>query len=337
MKIHEFCQICQCSKKKIHFYINEGLLNPYQHQENGYYEFNDNDVSQMALIQQLRNLDLSIQEIKECIMYPTLTNYFLHRHVHGLKQELEQKLLTLSHLYFYIDQIPPNATPQRIMQCIPPSDSGKTSNLIHSLFPEIDARMIAIILLAPFLRGEVDDYQHFLWDKISTELSNQLGPTLTIYQRLIYQLSAKQIIDTTTTAYNKFNQILSLTDTTVVEETILNYCRQLSEDTHLQELWNTLYTPVLKPTLALYQSPVMHYINKYCPTFQPSMAKLKELLANVASTLINTPLHTKLTTVLQNNFTLTHDNHLDLFMVFYFVDSIYTQLSLKQLKDNRIV
>ena len=51
MKIQQFCDLTHSTKKTIHYYIDQGLLTPYQNHENGYYEFNEADIKQMEILQ----------------------------------------------------------------------------------------------------------------------------------------------------------------------------------------------------------------------------------------------------------------------------------------------
>ena len=328
MKIQEFCKYCNTTKKTIHFYIKEGIIAPSQNEENGYYEFNQGDLDRMKLIQLFRSFDFSIQEIKECFTYPTLTNFFLHRHARSLKSEIQDKLDMLSMIYQYIEQIPPNAIPQHLTECLSPKiDKKNTDAFIQSLFPEIDARMIAIILLAPFLQGEVNDYQHFLWDKISNELHSQLGESLPLYQRLIYHLSAKQIIESTSFSYYKYFQILNSENLETEVDHLLHQCNLLLSDERLIRIWKQLYIPLMKPTLKLFKSSWMRLIKEYNPNFTICMEKLSWLLKITANRLIDSPCHKQLNKVLGNTFKLTAHDYDDLFLVFYFENSIFTQLS----------
>lgn len=63
MLIHEICKKCSLTKKAIGYYVEQGLLSP-SIQENGYRSFSDEDANRLKKISVLRNLGLSIADIR---------------------------------------------------------------------------------------------------------------------------------------------------------------------------------------------------------------------------------------------------------------------------------
>lgn len=63
MLINEVCKKCSLTKKAVEYYIEQGLVAPAM-QENGYRSFTEEDVERLEKISILRNLGLSIADIR---------------------------------------------------------------------------------------------------------------------------------------------------------------------------------------------------------------------------------------------------------------------------------
>lgn len=63
MLINEVCKICSLTKKAVEYYIEQGLIIPTM-QENGYRSFSEEDVERLKKISVLRNLGLSVADIR---------------------------------------------------------------------------------------------------------------------------------------------------------------------------------------------------------------------------------------------------------------------------------
>ena len=72
MLIHEVCKKCSLTKKAVEYYIEAGLISPFV-QENGYRDFSVKDVDLLRKISILRNLGLSVSEIKSVFSMQNLT------------------------------------------------------------------------------------------------------------------------------------------------------------------------------------------------------------------------------------------------------------------------
>lgn len=329
MKIHEFCKLGNTTKKTVRFYIEKKLLCPKRCDENGYYDFCEDDLKQLQLILLLRSLDLSIHEIQECFSYPTLTNYFLHRHIHDIKTKIKKQMTQLECIYSYLDDIPPNATPDKLLNVQVLNASNHSSSLLlDSLFPEIDSRMIAIVILAPFLAGNVNEYQKFLWDKISLELQLHFQHSLVYYQRLIYNVPAKQIVDTTSYAYHQFNRITHQQSLSNEVKRLLQQCEILINDNHLLQCWNLLYDPILKPTLAFFKSNTIDLMKEYNSYYEKCISQVDLLIQQTYEVLLNSDLHQQIQNAFQFGFHIS-----DLFLILYFDNSIYVQFSEDEIKE----
>ncbi|MBM6836756.1 MerR family transcriptional regulator [Clostridium saudiense] len=92
MKLQKILELTTLSKKAVYFYIKEGLIKPTKNIDNGYYEFSEGDLRKLQVIILLRNIGMSIQDIKDLFIYPTLTNFFIHRQINNLKKSLYENI-----------------------------------------------------------------------------------------------------------------------------------------------------------------------------------------------------------------------------------------------------
>ena len=115
MRVQEVSKKTGLSKKAIHFYVNEELIQPKK-LENNYYEFSDQEIVTLNQIHLFRMAGLSIQTIKEIYSYPAATNFYLHRSFNQLKLEIAEKMNQLENLEMILETIPPNGTPVDVSQ-----------------------------------------------------------------------------------------------------------------------------------------------------------------------------------------------------------------------------
>ena len=92
MKINEVEQQVSISKKNIRFYEQQELLHPKRNSENGYREYDEEDVLLLKKIKLLRKLSLPIEEIRKIQRGDLLLTDALQRQLIVL--EREQKNLT---------------------------------------------------------------------------------------------------------------------------------------------------------------------------------------------------------------------------------------------------
>ena len=64
MKINEVERLIGITKKNIRFYEEQGLLNPNRNKENGYRDYNEDDIRTLEQIKLLRKLGLPLDEIR---------------------------------------------------------------------------------------------------------------------------------------------------------------------------------------------------------------------------------------------------------------------------------
>lgn len=331
MRIQTVIQRSGLSKKTIHYYIEEGLINPKRNEQNGYYDFNEEDYKLLEIIMELRQMQFSINVIKDILTYPTLLNFFLHRHMNELKDTIKDSFKQLNKINSLIDTLAPNAIPSSLL------DHKNIINtidnqLVDTLFPSNNARMIAILIWAPFLDEKVGDYRHYLWEKISDETMKMFATNLKYSEHLIYNLSPAQIHDASKESYYLYNQIIHSDDLRTFENLLLSNFQNLIYDTTLREYWLILYPTVLTSISKFYTSNshklMMEYSDKYHEWIIKSEKIIKAVYKRINDdeTLLNDFHNT-----ISSSFNLTSEHSSDLYLLFTFHKSIYTKLPLEKL------
>ena len=334
MRIQEVSKKTGLSKKAIHFYVNERLIHPEKTQNN-YYEFSDQDISTLNQIHLFRMAGLSIQTIKEIYSYPAATNFFLHRSFNQLKMDIAEKMNQLENLKMILDSIPPNGTPSDVeLLSVVEMKSEPDTFRIDQMHPSVDERMIAILLLAPFMDIQVDEYKTYLWDKIFNDLKYQFKDNLRILTKLIYTLSGTQIRECSLYQFNLMTELASAQSLDQYVDYMMDCLVQMCHDTELQQKWKLLYKPVLIPVKNFFKrTSEKKRISQYNPLFEKCSTQLSIVIKQCLHHLSETELEQQLLDCLDHQFIFSEDVYTDLFILFTFHKSIYAQCSLSDIKN----
>ena len=338
MKLQKVLELTKLSKKAVYFYIKEELIEPTKNIDNGYYEFSEEDLRKLQIIISLRNIGMSIQDIKDLFIYPTLTNFFIHRQINNLKKSLYDNIRQLQASYQLIEDIPANATPKNLEIPLHILEKQRISNdlVLEKYFPNIDSRMISILLCAPFTDIESSEYHNFLLDKISNELKLQLENNLSYLKKLIYLLTPEQIDRICIEQYKFSKKIANIKDEEInaYEEELYADCVDLSNNVELQNYWKLVYNPILMPTLNFFINKGMRLLEEYNQVFKRYSDNMKKIAERVYIRLKeNEELLNKLNATLDNKLDIEIFNHSQLVCIYTFRDSIFTQVKLEVLKE----
>lgn len=337
MKLQKILELTTLSKKAVYFYIKEGLIKPTKNIDNGYYEFSEGDLRKLQVIILLRNIGMSIQDIKDLFIYPTLTNFFIHRQINNLKKSLYENINKLEASYQLIEDIPTNATPKSLEFPLKMLGKKRITNdiFLERYFPNTDSRMIAILLCAPFTDIESSEYHNFLWDKISNELELQLENNLSYLKELIYLLTPEQIQVTSIEQYNFSKKIAAMNEDElhIYEEKLYNSCIDLLNDVELQNYWKLVYNQILVPTLQFFQYKGSKLLGEYNPNYEKYNKNMYLIAERVCKRLKEErELLEGLNLALDNKFDPERGNYSELICIYTFKTSIYTQVKLEVLK-----
>lgn len=87
MKINEVERLIGITKKNICFYEEQGLLNPNRNKENGYRDYNEDDIRTLEQIKLLRKLGLPLDEIRMMQAGRSTIADSMRRHLVTLERE----------------------------------------------------------------------------------------------------------------------------------------------------------------------------------------------------------------------------------------------------------
>ena len=87
MKINEVERLIGITKKNIRFYEEQGLLNPNRNKENGYRDYNEDDIRTLEQIKLLRKLGLPLDEIRMMQAGRSTIADSMRRHLVTLERE----------------------------------------------------------------------------------------------------------------------------------------------------------------------------------------------------------------------------------------------------------
>ena len=338
MRIQKILEVTNLSKKAVYFYIKEGLINPDKNDENGYYDFSEEDLNKLQIINNLRKIGMSIQDIKELFVYPSLTNFFMHRQINNLKKALSEQIEQLQTAYYFIDKLPNNATPGNLDFSLEPLHKAqdKNNSMLDQYFPSIDSRMIAILIWAAFTDIEASEYHNFLWEKISNELSFQLENKLIYLKKIIYSLNPEQIYNASVHMFKVGREIemAEKDDLNRYADKLFNNCVQIVEDENLRRYWTLIYEPVLRPTIDFFDSEANKLFKEYNPRYSKYSDNMEIICKCVLERLKYEPIILKeLIKCLGEEESHGGLNYSHLMCIYSFEGSIFTQLELNKLKD----
>lgn len=95
MKINEVEALVGITKKNVRFYEQQGLLSPRRNSENGYRDYDGEDIHRLRQIKLLRKLGLPIGEIRQMLAGTHTLGDSMRRHMVSLEREklnLEQSI-----------------------------------------------------------------------------------------------------------------------------------------------------------------------------------------------------------------------------------------------------
>ncbi|MHB8074525.1 MerR family transcriptional regulator [Desulfosporosinus fructosivorans] len=166
MKISEVVEITKLTKKAINYYEEEGLIKPDVNPENNYREYSQSNVDELVQISLLRQLDVSVKEIREIISKPKMLKDKLEQHLISLDEEIDRlgksKNVLKSCLNSIIDSNDglPELTKQliflnRSLEMDEREKEGFMKRQIQRIFPGNFGKML-VINYSPFLNAPIN-------------------------------------------------------------------------------------------------------------------------------------------------------------------------------------
>ena len=166
MKISEVIEITMLTKKAINYYEEEGLIKPDVNPENNYREYSQRDIDKLVQISVLRQLDISVKDIKSIISKPWELKDRLEQHLTRLSDKLKSLEKSKSILQsclkgFDISDVGISeftkqlAVLNKSLEMDERSREGFMKRQLQRIFPGNFGRMI-VFSFSPFLNEAVD-------------------------------------------------------------------------------------------------------------------------------------------------------------------------------------
>ena len=244
-------------------------------------------------------------------------------------------MMQLQNLEAILDSIPPNGTPVDV-ENIPTEFMKQNTDIgwINQLHPSLDERVMASLLLAPFMNIQVDEYKTFLWSKIFSDLKYHLKDNINILAFLIYSLNGPQIKEASVYQFELMNNIAMTNDIPLYADYLIDCIKQMCMDTELQEKWKLLYHLVIIPIKNFFkQTADKKRISQYNPLLDQCNLKLNAIIELSLQKLHDTELERQLSECLDGNIAINNDGYSDLSILFTFHKSIYAQCSLDKIRE----
>ncbi|TGE36022.1 MerR family transcriptional regulator [Desulfosporosinus fructosivorans] len=251
MKISVVVEITKLTKKAINYYEEEGLIKPDVNPQNNYREYSQSNVDELVQISLLRQLDVSIKEIRDIILKPKMLKDKLEQHLISLDEEINRLEKSKNVLKSCLNSITnsndglPELTRQllflnRSLEMDEREKEGFMKRQIQRIFPGNFGKML-VINFSPFLNAPINtkeeeeawlDLVKFLDEVESIEYSKEMKE---MYENLTNQDMEK---------YEKFltenvNKWIGITDEELLAERkqFFEIMNRMNSDPDMQSAW----------------------------------------------------------------------------------------------------
>lgn len=272
MKMRELCEKTGMSKRNVHFYIKEGLLEPVQDKVNGYFEFSQEDAGRLLMIRSLRNAGFSIPHIRSVLQMPATSVYYMNLRLKQVRREIAH-LKELEKSVYYLQQnlpLHPSLADLGILiqnADIPPADGLSASD---SSLEENDSALVNRYLWENFLPdGPLTNYQEYLWSRINRYMA---GPFEADYRHIsmtLHSLSEEQIRNAFSGNRQIHEEVIRLK-----EEDYVSYAEKMKaaigkflDHPKAVGRWKKQYTGLTAPAARLYDSDMGRTMAELSPLF----------------------------------------------------------------------
>ena len=178
MRIGEMIQRSGLSKKTIHYYVQDGLLQPQQ-EDNGYLNFTEDDLRRLECIHRMRYMGFSLEKIRSILKEPALTFYYFLKQRRELQKEADRLEWRISTISRVLENLSTDITYETLLRHLAetvklyPEDSGS------KLIDDSDAELLAYFFWGRFAgRADMTEYQKFLWEKMKKTIVLTQTPSM---------------------------------------------------------------------------------------------------------------------------------------------------------------
>ena len=272
MRIQSLAQQSGITKRNIHFYIKERLLQPKVDPISGYYDFSEEDLNRLILVKILREADFSISVIRSMLQTPASAEYYFRMRLGRIQNEIEHSKCIERKLRNVLEKISIN-----------PKDTEFSSLVLQEMkMSDRETTIYDGYLVNHFLwriywpEGEMSEYQQFLWDKINrmTDIREKNPDYAKVYDYLCLQAPDK-IAMLYAERHNHYNYVAELSQEGIllyVEEMKKNL-KQFVKSPNMIRQWKNLMKSMYDPMIRIYTSEIGKLAEEMCPFFQKYKSK----------------------------------------------------------------
>ncbi len=311
MRIKELAERSGVTKRNIHFYVKEGLLAPDADGENGYYDFNEEDLGRLRLIRRLREADLSLPTIRSILRTPAATEYYLRMRLARIETERERLLRVEGHLTAVLSDLPIEPTAEEIHRAVvetpQPEEAGRRP---------YDGALVNHFLFRQFMRKiPSTEYRDFLWDKINrmTDAREKNADYVALYDFLALSDHAR-IDNLYARQSNHYDRVAQMDERAVAAyaETMRESLSRFCEAPLLIRQWQWDMKHYYRPMMNIYTGEIGRIAEEMCPLFKEYKTRSGRACEMTYAWLVSSAgeaLLERLTACLGEDVSHIHDNH----------------------------
>ena len=292
MKMRELCEKTGMSKRNVHFYIKEGLLDPGQDPSNGYFEFSQEDAGRLVMIRSLRNAGFSIPQIRALLQTPATSGYYMNLRLKQVRREIRH-LQEIEKSVAYMQQnLPLHPASEDLELLVLNADipSFPERGLFEDSMEANDSVLVNRYLWENFLPdGPLTDYQEYLWSRINRYMAGPFEADYRLISTTLHSFSEEQIRVYFSGSRQIHEEVIRLS-----EEDYGSYAEKMKaaigkflDRPGAVGRWKRQYTGLTAPSTRLYDSDMGRTMAELSPLFAAYRKNAKAVCRMVYEWLIS--------------------------------------------------
>lgn len=314
MKLREVQTATGISKRNIHYYVQQGLLHPTADDQNGYYDFTEQDCRRLLTIRALRNGDFSIAQIRAMLDAPSTSVYYLNLRLSRLREE-QARLAQVEESLDYIRQRLPlhpeyDSLERLILQANIPAEADTSGGGAPD-----NNELVNRYLWESFLPSEpFNDYQEYLWSKLNRLAAGQYAAEFRSISAAMHSFSQREIEAIFADNRALYRKVTALTpddyDDYVyrMQQAIGRFLHSAAALRH----WKKRYRELLLPTTIICDSELSRTMAELSPFFAQYQRNVREVCGRMyrwLQTPEGQPLRREIERLLPDMCDIDHHSH----------------------------
>jgi DNA-binding transcriptional MerR regulator len=337
MRIQDVVKKTGLQKRTIYYYIKERLIKPAVDSRSSYNSFSDDDVRRLLTIKKLRDIGMSIANIRSILLNPRTAGFYLHKQLNAMQMESLVLQKTLENLDEFVARFPACRTVEELEACF--ADASFKPDIpdgqLH--LGSRDARLISQYLWQAYTNVPMTEYRQFLWQKVVRYTEEQVKSSLRIFSLYLQHISPEQLDNYGIIHSLRDKRIISLTADNIpafTEELKASLLSFAKDKTQLEQ-WHLLYEPVIRPAtlFGFACSPLLSEFNpdysKYYENIHSCCMLLKQYLDSAAGQ----KLHELLSIAFGKGYDFDESSYGEFEVAASFSQSVYSLLRPSEIRE----